>query len=101
MSFIRFSFAAFLLTLCALVFFVLGYVAGEQESSAQTFRDCVYLNKAELPSGGSINCQLRSLGDNAPPLATTPPPASAPAIPAHKRREKLWPPVGFDKIDRG
>lgn len=103
MGLMRFVLAAVVLTVCALAFFALGYIAGNQEGSAQTFRECIYNGQAELPSGGAITCQLLNLGKDGPPVAppTQESPASAPGIPSHKPREKLWPPAGFDRIDSG
>ena len=91
MLLVRYVFAVVMLTLCALAFFALGYIAGNQEGSAQTFRECVYNGQAEMPSGGAITCQLKNFGDDGPAVAPSTPmdPASAPGIPKHKPREVL------------
>jgi hypothetical protein len=85
-------------TVCACLFMGIGYVTGNAQGDAATFRNCAFSGEAAMVDGSEIQCRIVVRPQQ-------PAPASQPATSAPQnsrpKADRPFPPVGFEKIDQG
>jgi hypothetical protein len=85
-------------TVAAFLFFGLGYVVGNMQGDAATYRSCAYAGESTMVNGEEIKCSILVR----PPQPPAPPPVT-PTAPQNSRPipERPFPPAGFEKINQG